>query len=124
MASKKELITGFYNELKPIFDKSAQGMYVYIDDDNKSCNKKFSDMLGYKSPKEWSDVDYSFMGAFVAQEDQHRILKIYEDAMKKKMSVTMSVTWLTKNNKKVKTKTIMVPVSYKGQVMALQFVSK
>ncbi len=43
---------------KPILSKSPQAIYIYLDDEHKTCNKKFSSLLGYKSVKEWVDNEY------------------------------------------------------------------
>jgi hypothetical protein len=40
----EELVTGFYNQLKEIFDSSEQAIYLYLDDTHKVCNKKFAQM--------------------------------------------------------------------------------
>ena len=48
-----ELVSGLAQQLKFILDKSPQALYLYLDDNHKTCNKKFASMLGYKSVKAW-----------------------------------------------------------------------
>jgi PAS domain-containing protein len=48
----EELVEGFYNQLKEIFDSSKQAIYLYLDDNQKVCNKKFAEMQGFSSPEE------------------------------------------------------------------------
>ena len=126
MATDKhgQMIRGFYKEFKSIFDNSSQAIYLYLDDSHKLCNKKFASLLGYNSPKEWAAVDYSFTGAFVDPKSQHALINAYSNAMGKSIGSAISVTWLKKDDKKVNTKVILVPVAYKGHLMALHFVSK
>ena len=53
----EELVKGITEQMKPVLEKSEQAIYIYLDDNHKVCNKKFADLLGYKSPKEWADAD-------------------------------------------------------------------
>jgi hypothetical protein len=34
-------------------------IWTPIDDDHKVCNKKFANLLGYKSPGDWAKIDAS-----------------------------------------------------------------
>ncbi len=71
-AHHAELVEGFYNEQKEIFETSGQGMYAFLDDDCRVCNNKFAEMLGYSSPEEWFKVDVNgfFPDAFVDPKSQ------------------------------------------------------
>ena len=53
----EELVEGFHNQLKEIFNSSKQAVYLYLDDNHKVCNKKFAEMLGFSSPAEWAKVE-------------------------------------------------------------------
>ena len=46
-----DLIEGIAQQMKEVLDKSGQAIYLYLDDTHKVCNKKFADIVGYKSPK-------------------------------------------------------------------------
>ena len=43
--------------MKPVLEKSEQAIYLYLHDNHKVRNKKFADLIGYKSPKEWADAE-------------------------------------------------------------------
>ena len=53
----QELVKGFHDQLKEIFDSSEQAIYLYLDDNHKICNKKFAEMQGFSSPEEWAKVE-------------------------------------------------------------------
>lgn len=77
----EHLIKELTDQLEPLFSNSPQGVYLYLDDEHKSCNKKFADMLGYKSPQEWADNQYPTDD--VAEEDQQTGIKAFMDASEK-----------------------------------------
>ena len=53
----EQLIAGITEQMKPVLKDSAQGIYIYLDDTHKVCNKQFADMFGYASPKAWADAE-------------------------------------------------------------------
>ena len=119
----EELVKGITAQLKPIMDKSAQGIYVYLDDTHKACNKKFADLLGYKSAKEWADTEAPL--ADVVEADQERVIAAYEDASERMLASSLDVRFTNiKTNKPVKARVIMVPIAYDGHIFALHFISK
>ena len=107
--------------LEPVFSHCPQGVYLYLDDEHKNCNKKFAAMLGYKSPQEW--VDNLYPVDDLDKTDQAKGIKAYMDASQKYKSSTLPATWVRKDGKKVKTTVTMVPISYKDEVFVLHFIS-
>src|SRR3972149_5619893 len=85
----EELVKGISAQLKPIMDKSAQGIYVYLDDTHKACNKKFADLLGYKSAKEWAGTEAPL--ADVVEDDQQAVIDAYENATEKMIASVLDV---------------------------------
>src|SRR3989304_6130992 len=119
----EELIKGITAQLKAIMDKSAQGMYVYLDDTHKACNKKFADLLGYKSAKEWADTEAPL--ADVVEADQEKVIAAYENASENLLASSLDVRFTNvKTDKPIKAKVIMVPIAYDGHIFALHFISK
>ena len=120
-----DLIGNFYKEQKEIFDSSNQGMYAFLDDDNRICNAKFAKMLGYTSPKEWSDVDVdgSFPDAFIAEKSQQALVEAYQNAMENGVGSTLLVSWKKKSGGSVETTVILVPIIYQGHLIALHYIS-
>jgi PAS domain-containing protein len=118
------LIKGAYEQLKEIFEESKQAIYIYYDDTYKICNQRFASLLGYKSVEEWSSVNKPFPEAFVKDESQDILVSTYRNAMEDKIGSDIEVSWKKKTGESVKTKVIMVPISYMGELFALHFISK
>ena len=107
---------------KPILSKSPQAIYIYLDDEHKICNKKYADMLGYKSVAEWVKNPYPVDD--VLEKDQKKGIKAYLDASEKfKLSMAEGAL-VRKNGKKIKVVMHMVPFTYKGEVFVIHFFSK
>lgn len=115
------LVRELADMLAPVFKHSPQGVYLYLDDEHKTCNRKFATMLGYSSVKEWVANRYPVED--VVKEDQRVAIKAYMDASQKYKSSTITVTMKKKNGSKVKAGITMVPFSYNGEVFVLHFIS-
>ena len=109
--------------LKPLFEGSEQSMYLYLDDHQKICNRRFSTLLGYKTPKEWAEVQQPFTEAFVEGQSQRALVTAYGDAMEKLIGSAVDVTWKKKGSGSVKSKVILVPYLHEGHLFALHFIS-
>ena len=119
----EELVKGITAQLKPILDKSTQGIYVYLDDTHKVCNKKFADLLGYKSPKEWANTDAPL--ADVVEEDQQAVITAYENATEKMLASAIEVRVKNvKTDKIIKTRMVLVPMAHAGHIFSLHFFTK
>lgn len=119
----EDLVSEFTQELQDLFDASEQGMYLYLDDAHKSCNKKFASMLGYESPQVWASLLGSFPDLFVSSKSQRVLVSAYQKAMEQGVASECKVTWKKKSGGTVDTTVILVPVSYHGHLFALHFVS-
>jgi len=117
------LINGLTKELKPIFEKSEQAIYLYLDDIHKSCNKKFAKLLGYDSPEKWASKTDPFTMAYVEPASQKTLVSAFQKAMEKCVGSKIRVVWKTKTGKSVKTGVILIPIRYKGHLFALHFIS-
>ncbi len=119
----KELIDGVSHQFSEIFENSEHGMYIYLDDTHKVCNKKFSDMLGYESPYEWAENEESFTHLFIDDDSAERLVMTYSKAMQKMAGSQIEVTWKKKTGEKVMTNVILVPIAFEGHTFALHFIS-
>lgn len=119
----EELIKGIKEQMKRVLEKSPQAVYLYLDDNHKVCNKKFADLLGYKSPKEWADTEAPL--ADVAEDDQQSVIDAYMDASKKMVANALEVRMKNvKTGKIVRTRMIIAPVGHAGHVFTAHFFSK
>jgi len=118
-----ELVEGFHNQLKEIFDFSKQGIYLYLDDNHKVCNKKFAEMQGFSSPEEWAKVENP-LEVGVDQLSQNTVASAYRDAVEKLVGSKIDVKLKKKTGSTFNASVIMVPVAYQGHMFALHFISE
>ena len=119
----EELVKGITEQMKPVLEKSEQAIYIYLDDNHKVCNKKFADLLGYKSPKEWADAEAPLSD--VVEEDQQSVINAYMNASEKMVASAIEVRVKNvKTGKIVKTRMIIAPVGHAGHVFTAHFFSK
>jgi PAS domain-containing protein len=116
------LIQAVTEELRPVFDGSAQGIYVYLDDTHKACNARFAEMLGYDSSADW-DQPGSFTEQYVDPQSQRTLVTAYRHAMEHQVAATIDVTWRRRDGGAVRTSVILVPIAHAGALMALHFVT-
>jgi len=117
------LVRGLAEQLKPILEHSPQAVYLYLDDNHKTCNKNFASLLGYKSVRAWEKIDAPL--ADVVESSQPKAVEAYERAAEKLEASTLKVTMRhAVTGELIKASLIMVPVAYQGHVMVLHFVSR
>ncbi len=117
----KHLIAEVTELYKPILNNSPHAIYIYLDDEHKTCNAKFAKLLGYKSVKEWEE--FEFPVSDVLKKDMNKVIKAYMDASEKLKASTVTATWVTKTKKNVKTEVTMVPFFYKEEVFVIHFLT-
>lgn len=117
----KKLVKELFLQLKPVFENSNQGIYLYLDDAHKICNKKFVEMLGYKSVDEWVKNEYPISD--VVEEDQEKGIHAYMHASQKFLASALDATWTKKNGETVKTTVVLVPITFKEEVFVLHFIT-
>ena len=119
----KAIIQDAKKQFAIILKESKQGVYIYLDDTHKLCNEKFASMLGYKSGKEWANVNQPFTEAFVEPESQHTLVSAYQEAMDSKTGSCIDVAW-KKPTGRVNTRVILVPITVKGHLLALHYITE
>jgi hypothetical protein len=116
----EELIKGISKEQKMILDKSPLAIYIYLDDTHKVCNKKFAELLGYKSPGEWAKMDAPL--ADVVEKDQQTVIDAYSKASEELIASKLEITFKNvKTGKLVKAGLVMVPIAYSGHIFVMHF---
>jgi hypothetical protein len=119
----EELITGISKQLGPILEKSAQAIYIYLDDTHKVCNGRLADLLGYKSAQEWAATEAPL--ADVVEKDQQKVITAYENATEEMMASNIEITLKNiKTGNQIKAAMIVAPMIYDGHVFTLHFLSK
>jgi PAS domain S-box-containing protein len=116
-------ITKATEQLRDLYETSGQAMYLFLDDHNKSCNKRFAQLLGYSTPEAWAAVHTSFPAAFVAPKSQETLVDTYQMAMNEGVAASVPITWKRKDGKTVDTDVILVPIEVDGARLALHFIT-
>lgn len=117
----EHLIKEITEVFKPVLENSPQAVYIYLDDTHKICNKKFADLLGYKSVQEWVDNQYPVDD--VLEADQEKVINAYMDASRNLKAGRVSATAVKKDGKKIAVDIIMTPFTYRGEVFVVHFIS-
>jgi hypothetical protein len=119
----EELVKRAADQYKIVLNRSEQGVYLYLDDNHKVCNKKFAEMLGFKSVKEWADADDPL--ASVVESDQPKVITAYENATEKMVAgvIDLKVKNLT-SGEIFKARMIIVPAVFENHIFALHFVNR
>jgi hypothetical protein len=119
----EELIKGITEEMKPVLSKSDQAVFLYLDDEHKVCNKKYADLVGYKSAREWADAEAPLSD--VVEADQQGVIDAYMNASQKMVAGTLDVKLKNvKTGKVVKTRLVVAPVGHAGHVFTANFFTK
>ena len=118
----EELVKGLYDQMKPILDESEQPIFIYLDDNHKTCNQKFADMLGFKSPQEWAEKQ-GFLEVYVTEKSRETLSTAYWKAMEKKVASTITMTWMKKDGTAMESTMILVPMFFKGHMFSVHFVT-
>ena len=117
----EHLVKELMEQLEPLFSQSPQAIYLYLDDEHKACNKRFADMLGYASPKEWAANEYPVED--LLEEDREKGIRAFMDASEHLTASTIQGTWITKNGTQIQTEVTMIPLPYKNEVFVLHFIT-
>lgn len=121
----EELVSGLREQLEPILDSSEQPIMIYLDDNHKACNKKFASLLGFSSPKNFSETDANFVETFVDEGSQDLVVSNYHAIMVKKLSASViTAKFKKKDGSKFKATMIHVPITFNGHFFALSFISE
>lgn len=118
----EHLVKELASELELVFSNSPQAVYLYLDDAHKICNQKFADLVGYSSIEEW--VANETPVSDVAESDQEKVIEAYGQALENFKASQLSVYINTKDGKQVHVNIIMTPITYKGEVFVIHFISE
>ena len=107
-------------QFKPMFDKSPEGIYLYIDEVHKICNARFAGMLGL-TVAEWEKME-GFVNKHVAATDQATIIEAYQRHIHGELTpARLRVKAVRKDGSTVNLELDMVPLPWRGEMLALHF---
>jgi PAS domain S-box-containing protein len=108
-------------QFQPLFQKSPDGIYIYLDEVHKICSERFAKMLGL-SVAEWEAME-GFVNKHAAEADQEKIVNNYQQHIHQKLTpVTFRFEALRKDGSSFQAETDMIPFPWRGEMLALHFV--
>lgn len=108
-------------QLRPVFENSPDGVYIWLDDNNKFCNERLASMFGY-SVSEWCATG-PFLDSFVDENDQHIYGSNYQRSIAPLASpVSFRFRARRKDGSTFSAETDMIPISWDDHAVAYHFV--
>ena len=117
----EQVLNELLEQFTPVFLHSPDGVYLYLDDNHKICNKQMADLFGL-TVEEWNKVP-NFLEGFVAPEDRERVaLNFQKYIAALSRPVTFRFKAIRKNGETFTAETEMIPISWNGYPIAYHFV--
>ena len=108
--------------LRPVFESSPDGVYVWLDEEHWICNERFAELLGYGSAEELNDTPY-LLQRWVHEDDQELVSWSYWNRVQPMaFPTTIRFRGKRKDGSMVLVETDMIPLSYGGHTFAYHFV--
>jgi hypothetical protein len=119
------LLQQIQEEFSKVLAQSSQGIYIYQDDPHWICNERLARILGYASAGELIKLTSGspILDALVDAESQPRVVEGYNNSVDNKIASIVPVSWKKKGGGLIKTQTIFVPFSFKGNLLTIHFVT-
>ena len=117
----EQVLSGLLEQFMPIFSHSPGGVYLYLDDAHKVCNKRMADIFGV-TVEEWRKIP-NFLEGFVAPQDRELFASKYRDhVMTLSRPAAFRFHGMRKNGETFLAETEMIPASWNGHPIAYHFV--
>jgi PAS domain S-box-containing protein len=117
----KQVMDALLRQFAPLFFNSTDGVYLYLDDHHKVCNRQLAEMFGM-TVEEWSRMP-DFLRDFVAPQDQEVFAANYQKHVALLTGpVTFRFTAIRKNGETFAAETDMIPITWNGYPVAYHFV--
>lgn len=117
----EQIVTALFKQLTPVFLHSPDGVYLYLDDSHKVCNKRLADMFGM-TVEQWNRTP-DFLQDFVAPQDRELFATNYQKQVALMTGpLTFRFTAVRKNGETFTAETEMIPLSWNGYPIAYHFV--
>jgi PAS domain S-box-containing protein len=116
-----ECIPQLAEHLRPVFDASPDGVYVWLDEHHSACNERLAAMFGL-TVESWSNTP-GFLQHFVHEDDQELFSWNYWNRVQElAFPVTFRFRARRQDGSTFLAETDMIPLSYGGHTVAYHFV--
>ncbi len=107
--------------LRPVFESTPGGVYLYLDAEHKICNERLARLFG-RTVAEWCREPH-FQESFVAEEDRGLYCDTYGRVVHDfEGPATYRFRGRRKDGSFFAAEALLVPLTYKGQKFAYHFV--
>ncbi len=107
--------------LRPLFEQSRDGVYIWLDETNKRCNERLAGMFGY-SVEEW-EATTDFAHTFVADADRGHYVWNYQNRIATlAFPATFRFEGRRRDGSTFDAEVDMIPLTYGGHRFAYHFV--
>ncbi len=108
--------------LRPLFESSPDGVYVWLDEEHWICNQRFAELLGYDSPDDLNDTPH-LLQRWVHEEDQGQFSWSYWNRVQTlSFPTTLRFRGIRRDGSEVPVETDMIPLTFGGHTFAYHFV--
>jgi PAS domain S-box-containing protein len=118
-----DVVPQLAKHLRPLFESSPDGIYIWLDETHWACNEKLARMFGYsvaeleKSP--WT------LQRMVHEDDQEQFSWNYGNRVRARgFPVTFRFRGLHRDGSTIPMETEMIPLTYGGHTVAYHFVRR
>ncbi len=119
----EDVIPELAAHLRPMFDSSPDGVYVWLDETHWTCNQRFAAIFGYTV--EELENTASMLQRLVHEDDQGVVSWNYWNRVQAQaFPVTFRFQGVHKDGSALQIETDMIPFTYGGHVVAYHFVRR
>jgi PAS domain S-box-containing protein len=117
----RDVIPQLADHLRPIFESSPDGVYVWLDETHWTCNRRLAELFGY-TVKELENRP-GFLQEFVHEEDREAFSWNYWNRVHANaFPVTFRFRGLHRDGSVLQAETDMIPLAFGGHTVAYHFV--
>lgn len=118
-----DVIPHLAEHLRPIFDASPDGVYIWLDEEHWTCNERLARMFGY-AVEELENTPH-FLQRLVAEEDQGVFSSNYWTRVQGlAFPVTLRFRAVHRDGSTFHAETDMIPFTFGGHTIAYHFVRR
>ena len=116
-----QILKELSEQFQPLFQKSPDGIYIYIDEVHKICSERFAKLFGL-TVAEWEAME-GFVNKHAAPEDQELVASSYKEHIHQKLTpIRFRIRALRKDGSSFPAEIDMIPFPWRGEMLALHFV--
>ena len=117
----EQIMKELSEQFQPLFQKSPDGIYLYLDEVHKTCSERLAKMFGL-GVQEWEAM-HGFVNKHVAEEDQERFISNYYEHVHHNLTpIRFRFAGVRKDGSTFKGETDLIPLAWAGEMLAFHFV--